>query len=299
MRSVSVVLVSFHTGPVLFKAVSSVLNQSEICQVILVDNGNPDTALNELSQCFASDTRFELLTGHGNIGFAGGCNLGVESVKGEFLLLLNPDCIIPDNDSICSLIDTANNLEGDCLLAPRLLNPDQTEQQGGRREILTPWLAFVEGTKLYKLFPNHPYFKRFNMHNQPLPTEVTEIPVTSGACMLLRTSLYRSLGGMDEGFFLHVEDIDFCMRFRKAGGRIFFCPHIPVIHTLSSSQVSERFVEWHKVKGFRRYFKKHFTGLYPAGFISLVNLAIYIRFFILTSKNFFLSLLKRPGFKKK
>ncbi|RLB67660.1 MAG: glycosyltransferase family 2 protein, partial [Deltaproteobacteria bacterium] len=248
---------------------------------------NPAVVVKALKELAVDDERFLLISGHGNIGFARACNLGVEQVTQNFLLLLNPDCLVT-SEGIEALLDVAESLTGCWLLAPRLLNSDLSEQQGSRREQLTPWMAFVEGTMLYCLFPRHPYFKRFNYNHQLLPAEVTEVPVTSGACMLLKTRDYRNLGGMDEGYFLHVEDVDFCLRFCRSDGKIYFCPHVAFIHDSGSSDKSKLFIEWHKSRGFKRYFRKHFTGIYPPGFIGLVNLLISLRFLLLAVKELLL-----------
>jgi len=287
MKSISVVMVSYHTGPILFDSIAAVLAQQSVIQMIVVDNGNPVSVVEDLQEQVGANEHFQLLTGHGNIGFSRACNLGVEKVTQNFLLLLNPDCIVT-SEGLETFLDIAEASTGRWLLAPRLLNSDLSEQQGCRRELLTPWMAFVESTRLYRLFPRHPYFKRFNHNGKPLPAEVTEVPVTSGACMFLEPWLYRDLGGMDEGYFLHVEDIDFCLRFRKSGGEIFFCPQISFIHAAGSSETSRVFVEWHKSLGFKRYFRKHFTGMYPSGFIGLVNLLISVRFLLLAAKELLL-----------
>jgi len=179
------------------------------------------------------------------------------------------------------LVKTASTLTGKWILSPRLMNPDHTEQRGARREILTPWMAFIEGTKLYKISPNHPYFKRFCNHDQTCPEKIVEIPVTSGACMMMPRSSYILISGMDESYFLHVEDIDFCLRFRQAGGRIYFSPNVSIVHALGTSQTSKIRVEWHKLIGLRHYFRSHFRGLYPPGFIGLVNCLITFRFFLI------------------
>ncbi|MBU3951293.1 MAG: glycosyltransferase family 2 protein [Proteobacteria bacterium] len=291
MKFISIVIVSYHTGPVLFESISSVLAQEETGQLILVNNGNPNSVVDALQGKFGSDKRFELISGHGNIGFSKACNLAAKKVASEFVFFLNPDCIIPDK-GIAKLFQAAESCEGDYLLAPRLVNSDGTDQQGARREILTPWIAFVEGVKLYKIIPGHPYFRRFDHHDQPLPTKVTEIPVTSGACMFLKTAFYRSLGGMDEGYFLHVEDIDFCLRLRKAGGKIYFCPDVTFVHTLGTSDASRLFVEFHKLNGFRRYFQLHFSKVYPPGFVGLVNCLLMIRFGCIAVKESVISVVR-------
>jgi len=291
MESISVIIVSYHTGPILFKSISSALAQEKINQIIVVNNGNPCSIVDALTCEFASDFRFELISGHGNIGFACACNLAAKRARGEYILFLNPDCIIPDK-GINRLFRVAKSFGGNGLVAPRLVNLDGTDQQGARREILTPWIAFVEGLKLYKIFPNHPYFKRFDHHERPLPAKVTEIPVTSGACMMLKTSLYNDLGGMDEAYFLHVEDIDFCLRLRKASGKIYFCPEVTFVHALGTSEVSRVFVEFNKLKSLRRYFRIHFSGIYPLGFIGLVNCLITVRFGLITVKECLLSVFR-------
>jgi N-acetylglucosaminyl-diphospho-decaprenol L-rhamnosyltransferase len=283
MKNISAIIVSYHTGPVLFKSIFSALEQEEINQVIVVNNGNPDSVVEALMGEFASDSRFEIISGHGNIGFACACNLGVKSTINDYILLLNPDCIIPDK-GIDRLFRAAKSLGEKWLVTPRLVNSDGTDQQGSRREILTPWIAFVEGFKLYKIVPNHPYFKRFDHHDKPLPTKVVEVPVTSGACMMLKTAFYRDLGGMDEAYFLHVEDIDFCLRLRNAGGKIYFCPEVTFVHVLGTSEVGRVFVEFNKLKSLRRYFRIHFSGIYPLGFVGLVNCLLTIRFVLITIK---------------
>jgi N-acetylglucosaminyl-diphospho-decaprenol L-rhamnosyltransferase len=298
MKSVSIVLVSYHTGQILFHSVSSVLKQAKVCQVIVVDNGNLESDINELIRRFGSDPRFLMLTGHGNVGFSKGCNLGEKHATGEILMLLNPDCVVPSN-GIDLLLNIAFGLEGNWLLSPRLVNPDRTEQRGARREILTPWIAFVEGFRLYKLAPSHPYFKRFNHLDHPCPNETQEIPVASGACLMLRRDSYTAIGGMDDSFFFHVEDVDFCLRFRKAGGKIYYCPQVSFVHALGTSDVSRTHVEWHKTMGFKRYFKLHFTGVYPPGFVGFVNACITLRFVVIALKELLFSPIRSFSRKRK
>ncbi len=96
--------------------------------------------------------------------------------------------------------------------------------------------------------------------------------------MFMRHSDYNRLHGFDEDFFLHVEDLDFCMRVHSAGGKVICVPSVRVTHMTSSSKATLRFLEWQKAKGFRRYFDKHFRGKYVPGFLTVVHLAILIRF---------------------
>jgi hypothetical protein len=172
------------------------------------------------------------------------------------------------------------------VVGPRLLDSDGSEQAGGRRRVLTPWLALVEALGLYRF----PGVTRFNLHREPLPERTLAVPVISGACMLLPRDDYWRLGGMDEAFFLHVEDIDFCVRVGRSGGTVYFCPGVAVAHAKGTSAAPALAVEWHKTRGFFRYFRKHFGGRSTPGLVALVNGAILLRYLALASAH----LLGRP-----
>lgn len=270
MSSSSVVIVSYHTGPVLYAAIASVLMQEGLADVVLVDNGNPPDVLARLQQMALSDARFRVISGHGNIGFAAGCNVGVNAATGEYVLLLNPDCILPPK-ALTTLMHEISVLPNTMLAGVHLVNPDGTEQRGGRRNLLTPMTAFGEMLG----------FGKFNRHRTHMPNETHDVPAISGACMFIRKLDYQALGGMDERFFLHVEDLDFCMRVAKAGKRIVCVPKVKIAHLLSTSgQVSSTRIEYLKAKGFIYYFEKHFKESLWPGVLPLLKACIWIRYYL-------------------
>ena len=275
----AVVVVSYHTGPVLVQAIDAVLAQPELDELVLVNNGNPGPVTAELLRMAAIEPRLKLLNGQGNVGFAAGCNMGVAACDSDMLFLLNPDCVLPP-DALGELLREFEQLPAQSLLSPLLVNPDFTEQRGSRRTVLTPWRALVEWLGLYRLAPAHPYFRRFNQSTSPLPLSTHAVEVTSGAAMLIPRELFRTLGGFDERYFLHVEDIDLCVSLRKRGGSAFVAPRVRVVHYVSSSRASAARVEWHKSLGFCHYFNKHFRGVYPPGFVGGVNVLVFARYFV-------------------
>jgi GT2 family glycosyltransferase/nucleoside-diphosphate-sugar epimerase len=270
MKTCSVVTVTYYTGPVLFAALKTVLRQKQLAELIVVDNGNPPEVLTRLQQMALTEPRLIIITGHGNVGFGTGCNLGAEKITGEYMLLLNPDCLLPP-DALANMITGFESFPGAMLAGCRLDNPDGSEQRGGRRSLLTPLTAINEVLGLHKLL-------RLNLHDTPMPEEPFELLATSGAFMFIKRSDYEQLHGFDEGFFLHVEDLDFCMRVHNAGGKVICIPSVRVTHLTTSSMVTTRFLEWHKAKGFRRYFDKHFRGKCIPGFLALIHMAIMVRF---------------------
>ena len=271
----SVILVSFHTGEPLFKAVDSVLRQREAVEMIVVDNGNPEGVLARLRAIALADARVKVISGHGNVGFSRGNNLGVAAAAGEQILLLNPDCALQD-DTLARLYLHAASLPHPFMLGARILNEDGTDQRGCRRELLTPATAFVEALPWARLFPR----LRLNRHEEPVPTALTPIPAISGAFMFLSRKDFDRGGGFDEGYFLHVEDLDFCFRFRQAGGEIYFAPDVVVTHIGGTSDVTSDFIERHKARSFIRYFHRNFEGRYPLIFLWALDIAVWMRYFL-------------------
>jgi|TARA_Y100000310_G_scaffold342782_1_gene447409 hypothetical protein len=272
-------MVTYRTGPVLLQAINAVLDQSVKAELILVNNGNPPGVVEMLTRISDSDSRFKLISGHGNIGFAAACNRGAEQALGATLLFLNPDCLL-EPDSLKDLKLEFAKLPDKSLLGSDIRNPDLSEQSGSRRRLLTPWLALVEMLTLYRFAGRHPYFKRFKQHQDPLPSTTVAVAAISGAFMAIRQEHYWSIAGMDEAYFFHVEDLDFCLRFHLAGGKIFFCPKLRTVHVKATSEVSWIFVEWYKARGLCHYFRKHFEDVYPVGFISLLVCGLFIRLFV-------------------
>ena len=164
------------------------------------------------------------------------------------------------------------------MLGCRVLNPDRSDQRGSRRTLLTPYTALVETFRLDRLAPRLLRRYRLNHHDNPVPADTTCIPVISGACMMLPAATFHAVGGMDEGYFLHVDDLDLCFRLHRAGIPVYFTPHVEAVHHAGSSRRSPVLVEWHKMRGFLRYFLAHFHSLRWWLLLGPLGAGILIRF---------------------
>ncbi len=109
-------------------------------------------------------------------------------------------------------------------------NPDGSEQRGARRRVPTPWRSLVDILRLHILFPHDSRFSGVSMLGEPLGAGPAEVEALSGALMLVRRSALNDVGLLDEGYFLHCEDLDWCMRFRQKGWKIMFVPDVSVVH---------------------------------------------------------------------
>jgi hypothetical protein len=275
--AVSAIVVSYFTGGVLARCLDALRLQPGVREIILVDNGNPEGAMEAAIGPEGDGPPVRVVSGHGNVGFAVACNMGARLAACDTLLFVNPDAIMPPGGALRLAQDGAAR-GGSWLIGAKIVDPDGAEQRGSRRATLTPWRAFVEATSLYRFAPRHPYFRRFNLHGDPCPAEVTPVPVISGACFMTPRTDYWSIGGMDERYFLHVEDVDFCLRFADAGGTVYFDPHVCVLHFKSSSEVDPVLVDMRKTSSMLRYFRAHFSEPYPAPFLWLVGVVLWAQF---------------------
>ncbi len=158
-------------------------------------------------------------------------------------------------------------------------NLDGTEQAGCRRRIPTPWRTLVRILYVDRLFPNHPKFESVVMHPRPLPEKTEFKEAISGAFMLVRRTAMDEVGLLDEGYFLHCEDLDWYMRFRQKGWKILFVPDVEVIHVKGvCSHARPIRVEWHKHKGMVRFYRKFFRHQYPFVLMWMVVVAVWLHF---------------------
>ncbi|MFO7568493.1 MAG: glycosyltransferase family 2 protein, partial [Smithellaceae bacterium] len=122
-------------------------------------------------------------------------------------------------------------------------------------------------------------FTDFLLYQEAIPDGPVEVEAISGACMLVKREAFEDVGPMDENYFLHCEDLDWCMRFRQKGWQILFVPGARVVHDQGTcSREKPFFVEWHKHKGMMRFYRKFFRHQYPGPLFWLVTAGVWLRF---------------------
>ena len=229
-----------------------------------------------------NNERLKIIRNTTNIGFAKACNMAACDVSGQYLLYLNPDCILEKN-AISELLATLKGNSAAGMAGGLLLNPDGTEQAGGRRGVPTPWRSFVRAFGLSRLGNRYPkLFSDFLLHTEPAPEVPIEVEAISGACMMVRREALEDVGPLDEGYFMHCEDLDWCMRFRQKGWKILFVPTAKIVHYRGACGKSRPiFVEWHKHKGMMRFYRKFFRHQYPGFLMWLVGFGVWLRFSVI------------------
>lgn len=276
-NQISVIVVNHNAGPLLDACVRRALSQAR--EVIVVDNASADGSHLAVRSSLPSQHRLKLVLNPHNLGFSVACNMGAALATGEYLLFLNPDCMI-EPGALGQMVAMFQQEPQVGMVGGFLSNPDGTEQAGGRRAVPTPWRSFVRAFGLSRFRDRWPrLFDSYDLCAQPVPGTPVEVEAVSGACMLVRRQALEDVGPLDEGYFMHCEDLDWCMRFRQKGWKIVFVPDAKVIHYLGAcSRSRPLFVEWHKHKGMVRFYRKFFTHQYPGPLLYAVVSAVWVRF---------------------
>jgi GT2 family glycosyltransferase len=293
---VDAVIVNYNAGPLLLRSMQALLACTAVGRIAVSDNASEDGSLEAVDSRLRTDdlkARLLLQSNHANLGFGRACNIGYTLTQAPYILFINPDCIVQP-DSVERLITVLEQHPDTGMVGPMILNPDGSEQVGARRTTPTPGRAFIKAFGLSGVAAAWPgLFKDFNLQNEPVPTQPTDVDAISGACMLVRRTAIDQVGLFDVGYFMHCEDLDWCMRFRLAGWRVVFVPDAVVMHEKGvSSRSRPVFVEWHKHRGMARYYRKFFTRRYPLVLLPCVLLAIWLRFAWVAARHTLIRLIK-------
>lgn len=291
---ISVVIVNYNAGRFLSKCINSLLDCSLKTEIIVVDNASTDKSLHSIN----TFSQVTIIRNKQNLGFSAGCNIGIKSANGNYVFFLNPDCIL-SSESVSQLWSYLQAHDQVGMAGGLLVYPDGTEQGGGRRAIPTPWRTLVKTLGLTRFSSRWPHlFSDFHLHKQPLPKEPVEVEAISGACMLVKRDALEDVGLWDEGYFLHCEDLDYCMRFRKNGWKIMFLSQVKIVHEHGAcSKNRPFFVEWHKHKGMLRFYRKFFKQQYSYLLWSGVVLGVWCRFLVVSSYHLARLVLTKIGIK--
>jgi len=256
--AVRVIVVNYNAGDALLRCIRSVLEQGPEVRLTVVDNGSSDGSADAAAHRFEQESRLTLLRNHDNPGFARAVNPAARPVHAEaadYLLILNPDCEMEPG----ALDALRRALESDpraALAGPRVTDASGRPQRATLRRFPSPWTSLVTLTGLWRLERRWPLFRGVECP-PPLPDTVTSAEAVSGACMLVRSPAFLDVGGMDEAYGLHGEDLDLMYRLHQRGSHCLYVPAAGVMHLQGlSSRSRPLWVHWQKHSGMQRFFLK-------------------------------------------
>lgn len=271
---IGVVIVNYNAGDLLAQCLGAVLACPAVAAVIVSDNGSSDDSLDAVRARFGDDAKVTLIEHGSNLGFAAGNNRVVDRIAAPYVLFLNPDCIVKAGALECLLafMKTAPDAG---MAGCTIRNPDGSEQVASRRAIPDPWIGLMRLLHLDLLSPG----RRLDLTREPLPKQPIRVDAISGSLMLVRRTALVDVGPLDEGYFLHCEDLDWFVRFRRAGWHIYLVPDAEAVHYKGVCSTSRPIsVLWHKHRGMTRFFRKFQFREYPLPLSLLVILGIWLHF---------------------
>ena len=293
----SVCIVSWNVREDLLKCLDSLVaaGRGVATEIIVADNASSDGTPDAVQE---DHPQVQLIRNDRNLGFAAASNQGMAASSGPFLLLLNPDTVLPEG-ALAELLAVAEQHPEAGIVAPKLLNPDGTLQHSCRR-FPTPAAALFRHTFLGRLLPNNRWAAEYVMADWP-HDEIREVDWVSGACMLVRRELYEDIGALDEGFFWGSEDVDYCLRAHKAGWKVVYLPSPAIVHRVGASsdkRPARTVIDFHR--SMQRLYRKHFGRNAIDG--ALIWVAVWIRAGLLIGSRWarmawarLRGLLSRPG----
>jgi len=204
-----------------------------------------------------------------NVGFTRGTNLGLAQARGRHLLLLNPDTLV-HGDALTQLIAALDARPEVGIVGPRVLNPDGSTQST-RRRFPTRLTAFFESTWLQGYAPRG-LLDRFYMTDLP-DDAAFEVDWVQGCALMARRAVYEQIGGLDPGYVMFSEELDWCRRARDAGWRALYLGGARITHYggQSTGQVEARkhiHFQQSKIRYFRKFHGRGFA-LVLRGFLLL------------------------------
>jgi N-acetylglucosaminyl-diphospho-decaprenol L-rhamnosyltransferase len=252
----SVIVITANSGPLSGLCVDRILASSARVELILVDNASSDGQIESIETRHSSDARLRIRRNPENIGFGPACNQACALASGDMLLVLNPDCLL-EVDTIERLRTAATRNQRAGILGVRILDRRGCEDKASRRREPTLRRSLCSLSGLARFGRRWPGLAGIEMPRL-LQTSVPEaVDAVSGACMFIRREAFDAVGGFDEAYFLHCEDLDLCRRMRDAGFEVLYVPSIALVHEQgSSSHRRPLFVSRHKHRGMWRYFRK-------------------------------------------
>jgi len=193
-------------------------------EVIVPDNGSTDGSAEMIKKEFPEHR----LIINENIGFAKGNNSARRYCHGKYVLILNPDTVVPPE----TLPEAINYLEAHPevgAMGCRIDLADGGVDRDARRSFPTPWVALTHLLKLDRLFPRSKIFAQYWYGYLPAEME-HEVDVLQGAFTLVRKKVLDEVGWYDEDYFLDGEDIDLCWKIKEKGWKIVYYPKVHILH---------------------------------------------------------------------
>ncbi len=275
MVQLSVIIVNYNVSYFLEQCLHSVIKASEGLNIetFVVDNNSVDGSVDMVREKFPD---VKLIANKDNVGFSRANNQAIRISNGKYVLLLNPDTLVEEDTfaKTIAYLDEHPDVGG---LGVRMIDGQGQFLPESKRGLPTPLVAFYKIFGLSAMFPKSRTFSEYHL-GYLSKEENHEIPILSGAFMMMRKETLDKVGLLDEDYFMYGEDIDLSYRITLGGYKNVYFSETRIIHykgeSTKKSSVNYVFVFYRAMLIFA---KKHFSKRLAKTFSFLINLAIYLR----------------------
>ena len=239
MKKVAVVILNYNGKKFLEQFLPNVIENTDddLAEIVVADNGSTDGSVEFMRERFPD---IRLIVNDSNGGFATGYNLALRQIDAEYFVLLNSDIEVTPRwiEPVIDLMDADQEIAA---CQPKILSyydRGKFEYAGASGGFIDRYgYPFCRGRLFQHLEEDH------GQYDEPC-----EVFWATGACMFVRAELYLQAGGLDDSFFAHMEEIDFCWRMKNLGFKIYCCPQSKVYHigggTLPKSSARKTFLNF-------------------------------------------------------
>ncbi len=265
----SIVILNYNTRDLTLACIDSIIRNTSSLEyeIIVVDNGSTEK--------FPEVGGIKILRNKKNLGFAAGNNVAKNVVKGEYVLFLNSDTLVPKDTLKGAVFFIDKNKEFGAI-GVKIILPSGGLDRDSRRSFPTPWVALTHFSGLDRVFPKSKMFSKY-WYGYKSPDQISEVEVLQGAFFLVRKKIMDEVGWFSEDYFLDGEDIDLSWKIKEAGYKIVYNPNFVITHIkkATKNKVGLKFAG-RGVEAMEIFYKKHLWGRYPWALNILVLFGIKV-----------------------
>ncbi len=228
-QPVTAVVVNYESGDELTTCVEA-LRRDRVTDIVVVDNGSSDGSL---QRCLLRHADLAVVRPGRNVGYGAAVNRGVAATTSELVLVCNPDLVVSAG-AVAAMAEVLTQEPGAGLVGPLLRTAAGDRYPSARR---FPSLVDSAGHAALGLFkPNNRFTRAYHQAELADDTRGAHtVDWVSGACFLVRRSMFEAVGGFDESYFMYLEDVDLCRRLGRAGWRTVYVPAAEATHLQGTS----------------------------------------------------------------
>jgi GT2 family glycosyltransferase len=279
--SIATIIVNYNAGEMLQKCVQALQKSTKYTKVTVVDNASSDRSAENLRNLYGDHQGIQFLFNPTNLGFGPAVNAVARSVTADWVLILNPDCIL-EPDTLARLVEALESDSNAGLAGPAVRDESGHIQRATMRRFPDPWKSLMTASGLWRLGKWFPAFHGVEVDVTKLTDGAEICDAVSGACMLVRRSALEAVDFLDEEYAMHCEDLDLMYRLKEMGWHCLYVPQASSVHQQGlSSKSRPTWVHFQKHRGMVRFFKKFQADSTSFPLRLLVHAGIWLRFIIL------------------